>query len=50
MTRPVLPIPQQGSGLGGAGQLALSMVIAVVFVAILFRAPLPAATSVRWRK
>ena len=42
-------LPQQGSGLGGAGQLALSMVIAVVFVAILFRAPLPAATTQRWR-
>lgn len=43
-------LPQQGSGLGGAGQLALSMVIAVVFVAILFRAPLPAATTQRWRR
>lgn len=43
-------VRQQGSGVGGAGQLALSMVIAVVFVAILFRAPLPAATTTRWRK
>ncbi|MCO8126709.1 hypothetical protein NHL50_05780 [Acidimicrobiia bacterium EGI L10123] len=43
-------LPQQGSGLVGAGQLALSMVIAVVFVAILFRAPLPAATTQRWRR
>jgi hypothetical protein len=44
------PLPQQGSGLGGAGQLALSMVIAVVFVAILFRTPLPSATTQRWRR
>jgi len=43
-------LPQQGNGAGGAGQLALSMVIAVVFVAILFRTPLPSATTVRWRK
>jgi len=43
-------LPQQGNGATGAGQLALSMVIAVVFVAILFRTPLPSATTVRWRK
>lgn len=43
-------LPQQGNGAGGAGQLALSMVIAVIFVAILFRTPLPSATTVRWRK
>lgn len=49
-TRPEPELPRQGSGLGGAGQLALSMVIAVVFVAILFRAPLPAATTQRWRR
>jgi hypothetical protein len=47
---PDAPLPQQGSGLGGAGQLALSMVIAVVFVAILFRTPLPSATTQRWRR
>lgn len=50
VTRPDPPLPQQGSGLGGAGQLALSMVVAVVFVAILFRTPLPAATTQRWRR
>jgi hypothetical protein len=50
VTRPDAPLPQQGSGLGGAGQLALSMVVAVVFVAILFRTPLPAATTQRWRR
>jgi hypothetical protein len=50
VSRPDPPLPQQGSGLGGAGQLALSMAIAVVFVAILFRTPLPAATTMRWRK
>lgn len=44
------PLPRQGSGLGGAGQLALSMVIAVIFVAILFRTPLPSATTQRWRR
>lgn len=43
------PVPQ-GNGFGGAGQLALSMVVAVVFVAILFRTPLPSATTTRWRK
>jgi hypothetical protein len=48
VTRPE-PVPQ-GNGFGGAGQLALSMVIAVVFVAILFRTPLPSATTMRWRK
>lgn len=44
------PLPRQGSGLVGAGQLALSMVIAVIFVAILFRTPLPSATTQRWRR
>lgn len=47
---PDVQLPRQGSGLGGAGQLALSMVIAVIFVAILFRAPLPSATTQRWRR
>jgi hypothetical protein len=47
---PDASLPRQGSGLGGAGQLALSMVIAVVFVAILFRTPLPSATTQRWRR
>lgn len=41
---------QRGNGWGGAGQLALSMVIAVVFVAILFRTPLPSASTQRWRR
>jgi hypothetical protein len=50
VTQPSPDVVQQGSGLSGAGQLALSMVIAVVFVAILFRTPLPAATTQRWRK
>ena len=47
---PDASLPRQGSALGGAGQLALSMVIAVIFVAILFRAPLPSATTQRWRR
>jgi hypothetical protein len=50
VTQPNPDVVQQGSGLSGAGQLALSMVVAVVFVAILFRTPLPAATTQRWRK
>lgn len=38
------------SGGGGAGQLALSMVMAVLLVAIVFRTPLPSATTRRWTK
>ena len=37
-------------GGGGAGQLALSMVMAVLLVAIVFRTPLPSATTQRWTK
>jgi hypothetical protein len=40
----------KGGGGGGGGQLALSMVMAVLLVAIVFRTPLPAATSQRWTK
>jgi hypothetical protein len=40
----------QGAGGGGGGTLALSMVLAVVLVAIVFRTPLPSATSQRWTK
>lgn len=35
---------------GGGGQLALSMVMAVLLVAIVFRTPLPSATTQRWTK
>jgi hypothetical protein len=38
------------SGGGGSGQLALSMVMAVIIVAIVFRTPLPSATTQRWTK
>jgi hypothetical protein len=38
------------SGSGGGGQLALSMVMAVLLVAIVFRTPLPSATTQRWTK
>lgn len=38
------------SGGGGGGQLALSMVMAVLLVAIVFRTPLPSATSQRWTR
>ena len=40
----------QGAGGGGGGTLALSMVLAVVLVAIVFRTPLPSASSQRWTK
>lgn len=51
ITQPGADTPvSQGNGFGGAGQLALSMVVAVIFVAILFRSPLPSATTTRWRK
>ena len=38
-----------GGGAGG-GQLALSMVLAVLLVAIVFRTPLPSATTQRWTR
>jgi len=40
----------KGGGGGGGGQLALSMVMAVLLVAIVFRTPLPSATTQRWTK
>lgn len=40
----------QGAGGGGGGTLALSMVLAVVLVAIVFRTPLPSASTQRWTK
>jgi hypothetical protein len=40
----------KGGGGGGGGQLALSMVMAVLLVAIIFRTPLPSATTQRWTK
>lgn len=50
VTRPVPEVLQQGSGGGGGGQLALSMVVAVILVAILFRSPLPSASTQRWTR
>jgi hypothetical protein len=38
------------SGGGGSGQLAMSMVMAVIVVAIIFRSPLPSASTQRWTK
>ncbi len=35
---------------GGGGQLTLSMVMTVLLVAIVFRTPLPSATTQRWTK
>jgi hypothetical protein len=40
----------QGGPGGGGGQLALSMVMAVLLVAIVFRTPLPSASTQRWTK
>ena len=48
--RPPPEVLSQGAGGGGSGQLALSMVLAVILVAIVFRTPLPSATSQRWTK
>jgi len=50
VTRQDVDLDQQGNGQGNGGQLALSMVLAVIMVAILFRSPLPAATTQRWRR
>lgn len=48
--RPAPEVLSQGAGGGGSGQLALSMVLAVILVAIVFRTPLPSQTSQRWTK
>jgi len=40
----------KGGGGGGGGQLALSMVMTVLLVAMVFRTPLPSATTQRWTK
>lgn len=37
-------------GTGGSGQLALSMVLAVIIVAVIFRTPLPSASTQRWTR
>jgi hypothetical protein len=37
-------------GAGGSGQLALSMVLIVALVALLFRSPLPSSTAQRWTR
>jgi hypothetical protein len=38
------------SGGSGSGQLALSMILAIVVLAIVFRTPLPSASTQRWTK
>ena len=40
----------RAAGGGAGGQLALSMVMAVLLVAIVFRTPLPSASTQRWTK
>jgi hypothetical protein len=39
-----------GAGGGASGQLALSMVLTVVVLTILFRTPLPSASTQRWTR
>jgi hypothetical protein len=38
------------SGGSGSGQLALSMILAIVVLAIVFRTPLPSSSTQRWTK
>jgi hypothetical protein len=38
------------AGGGGSGQLALSMVLAIFVVAVVFRTPLPSASTQRWTR
>lgn len=38
------------AGGGGSGRLALSMVLAVLVVVVLFRSPLPSASTQRWTR
>jgi hypothetical protein len=37
-------------GGGGSGQLALSMVVIIALVALVFRTPLPSASTARWTR
>jgi hypothetical protein len=43
-------VDYKAGGGNGGGQLALSMVMTVLLVAIMFRTPLPSATAQRWTK
>lgn len=44
------PVEWSASGGGGSGQLALSMVLAVIVVAVVFRTPMPSASTQRWTR
>ena len=45
------PVTWSASGGGtGSGQLALSMVLAIIVVAVVFRTPLPSASTQRWTR
>lgn len=44
------PVTWSAAGGGGSGQLALSMVMAVIMVAIVFRSPLPSSSTQRWTR
>jgi hypothetical protein len=47
--RPEVTWSASGGG-GGSGQLALSMVLAIIVVAVIFRTPLPSASTQRWTR
>lgn len=44
------PVEWSASGGGGSGQLALSMVLAIIVVAVVFRTPMPSASTQRWTR
>ncbi len=48
--RPDADLFRSGSGGSGSGQIALSMILALVVAALVFRTPLPSTSTQRWRK
>ena len=48
--RDVVDVLRQGAGGSGGGTIALSLVLAIILLAILFRTPLPSAVTQRWTK
>jgi hypothetical protein len=49
LVEPDINAPVSGGG-GGAGQIATTMVLVIIIAVILFRTPLPSASSQRWTK
>ena len=49
LVTPQVVDPVQGGG-GSSGQVATSMVLVIIIAVILFRTPLPAASTQRWTK